>query len=79
MATPAKTDEKRQKYTIQLVSDDKMVEKKDKTAFEPVQFYQQGFRMPTEIVVQQVSKDRITGYVSAPKIREAQTTAAVKN
>ena len=71
----SKTDEKRQKYTIELVSDDKTVEKKDKTAFEPVQFYQQGFRMPTEIVVQQVYKDRITGYVSAPKVREAQTTA----
>jgi septal ring factor EnvC (AmiA/AmiB activator) len=72
----AKADAKHQKYTIELVSDDKTVEKKDKTAFEPVQFYQQGFRVPTEIVVQQVSKDRITGYVSAPKIRDAQTTAA---
>jgi len=71
-----KTDEKHQKYTIELVADDKTTEKKDKNVFEPVQFYQQGFRMPTEIVVQEISKDRIKGYVSSPKVRDAQTTAA---
>ena len=71
-----KTDEKRQKYTIELVSDDKTIEKKDKTVFEPVQFYQQGYRQPAEIVVQEISKDRIKGYVSSPKVRDSQTTAA---
>ena len=74
-----KTDEKRQKYTLNLVADDKTVEKKDKNVFEPVQFYQQGYRQATEIVVQQIFKDRIVGYVSAPKIRDPQTTAAKAN
>lgn len=64
-----KTDVKRQKYTLYLIADDRTIEKKDKTANEPVQFYQDGYRQPTEIVVNQVYKDRIVGYVSVPKQR----------
>ncbi|HWP86179.1 MAG TPA: hypothetical protein VNN17_13375 [Terriglobia bacterium] len=69
------TDVKRQKYTVHLIADDRVIEKKDKTVFEPVQFYQVGYRQPTEIVVQQIFKDRITGYISVPKVRDAQTAA----
>ena len=32
-------DPKRNKYTIELIADDKKVEKKDKSLNEPVQFY----------------------------------------
>jgi chromosome segregation ATPase len=71
-----KTDEKRQKYTLDLTVDDKTTEKKDKNVFEPVQFYQQGFRIPSEIVVQQIAKDRVSGYVSIPKVRDGATTAS---
>jgi chromosome segregation ATPase len=70
-----KTDEKRQKYTVNLVADDKTIEKKDKNAFEPVQFYQTGYRSPTELVVQQILKDRIVGYISSPRVRDVQATA----
>ncbi|MBI4465186.1 MAG: hypothetical protein HY647_10825 [Acidobacteria bacterium] len=68
-----KTDVKRQKYTLNLVADDKTIEKKDKTVFEPVQFYLEGYAQPTEIVVNQIDKDRIVGYVSVPKKKEART------
>jgi chromosome segregation ATPase len=71
-----KTDEKRQKYTINLIADDRTIEKKDKTVFEPVQFYRVGDRQATEIVIQQVFKDRIVGYISAPKRSEAATASA---
>jgi septal ring factor EnvC (AmiA/AmiB activator) len=64
-----KTDVKRQKYTINLLADDLLIEKKDKNTNEPVQFYQQGFRIPSEIVVNQIHKDRIVGYISVPKQR----------
>jgi len=62
-----KTDVKRQKFTVNLVADDRTIEKKDKTVNEPVQFYQQGQRQATEIVVNQIYKDRIVGYISVPK------------
>jgi len=35
-----------------------------------VQFYQEGFRAPTEIVVNRIDKDRIVGYISIPKQKE---------
>jgi hypothetical protein len=71
-----KTDVKRQKYTLNLIADDRTIEKKDKTANEPVQFYQDGYRQPTEIVVNQIYKDRIVGYVSVPKQRESRGAQA---
>ena len=69
-----KTDDKRQKFTIALTADDKTFEKKDKNPFEPVQFYLQGQRQATEIVVQKIMKDRITGYISAPKVKDARSS-----
>ena len=64
-----KTDPKKSKYTMTVLADDKSIEKKDKTAGEPVQFYVKGSaRMsPYEIVVFEVSKNQITGYLSTPK------------
>jgi TolA-binding protein len=65
-----RTDPKRQKYTVNLVVDDQTIEKKDKNVYEPVQFYLEGFRTPTEIVVNKIERDRITGYISSPKKKE---------
>jgi len=66
-----RTDEKRNRYTILIVADDKQVEKKDKTVNEPVQFYTARARIPYEIVVNQVGKDVITGYLATPKVAAA--------
>jgi septal ring factor EnvC (AmiA/AmiB activator) len=64
-----KTDPKRNKFTIQVVADDKTIEKKDKTANEPVQFLTaKGGRIPYEIVINQVKKDQIVGYLATPKV-----------
>ena len=62
-----KTDTKRQKFTMTLLANDKVIEKKDKTLLEPVQFYLAGTRNLLEIVVYQVDKDRVVGYLSTPK------------
>jgi cell division protein FtsB len=64
-----KTDPRKAKYTITVVADDKTIEKKDKTSGEPVQFYVKGSaRMaPYEIVVFDVGKNQITGYLATPK------------
>jgi hypothetical protein len=50
-----------------LLDSDKRIEKKDKTLLEPVQFYLQGTRHMVEIVVFQVNKDQVVGYISVPK------------
>ena len=64
-----KADQKKSKYTMTVMADDKSIEKKDKTAGEPVQFYVKGAaRMsPYEIVVFDVGKNQITGYLATPK------------
>ena len=64
-----RTDPKKAKYTLTVVADDKTIEKKDKTSGEPVQFYVKGSaRMaPYEIVVFDVGKNQITGYLATPK------------
>lgn len=62
-----KADPKRNKYTIDVLADDKTTEKKDRTINEPVQFYVAKAKQPYEIVVNQVKKDQIVGYLAAPK------------
>ena len=60
-----KADPKKNKFTVVLVADDKTVEKKDRNINEPLQFYVS--KSLYEVVVNSVSKDQITGYLSKPK------------
>jgi chromosome segregation ATPase len=71
-----KVDPKKYKYTVNVVADDKVIEKKDRTAGEPIQFYVRGVRAPYEIVVFDVSKDSVKGYLSTPKSASAAPPAA---
>jgi hypothetical protein len=66
-----KADMKKNRYTIEVVVDDKRVEKKDKTINEPVQFLTSKARQPYEIVVNEVKKDQIAGYLATPKVQNA--------
>jgi chromosome segregation ATPase len=62
-----KTDPRRQKYEVVINSDDTPIQKKDRTANEPVTFLVGHDRLRYELVVNLVDKDRIRGYISAPK------------
>jgi hypothetical protein len=62
-----KVDTKKQRYTLEVVAEDVRTEKKDKTVYEPVQFYMGRTRALYEIVVNKIDKDRITGYLATPK------------
>ncbi len=62
-----KADRKRNRFTIEVMADDKKTEKKDKSINEPVQFYVAGTRQPYELVVNTVNKDQIVGYLATPK------------
>jgi chromosome segregation ATPase len=62
-------DPKRNRYTIELVADDKKFEKKDRSVLEPVQFYMSKYRQPYEIVVNNINKDQIVGYLAQPKVQ----------
>ena len=60
-------DPKKNRYTVEVMADDKLTEKRDKNVNEPVQFYTTKARQPYELVVNQVQKDLIVGYLSTPK------------
>ena len=60
-------DKKHNRYTLEVLADDKMVEKKDKGINEPLQFYVAKAKQPYELVVNEVKKDQITGYLATPK------------
>jgi membrane protein implicated in regulation of membrane protease activity len=71
-----KIDTKHFRYTLNVVADDKSIEKKDKTVGEPVQFYVRGARAPYEIVVFDLAKDQAKGYLSTPKTATAPPPSA---
>jgi chromosome segregation ATPase len=58
---------KKHQFNIALYVDDMRLEKKNKAINEPIYFYANGSRAPMELVVNQVSDKKISGYLSAPK------------
>lgn len=64
-----KVDVKRNRFTVVITADDKQVEKRDRTLNEPIQFYTLKARQPDELVVNQVKKDTIVGYLATPKVQ----------
>jgi hypothetical protein len=70
-----KTDPKRGKFTVEVGSDDKIIEKKDRNIAEPIQFYSGRDRMLFELVIWTVDKNKATGYLSTPKNAPTPITA----
>jgi chromosome segregation ATPase len=67
MVQLTKTDPKRKKYEVVINAEDSAIQKKDRTANEPVTFLVGHERLRYELVVNYVDKDRIRGYISSPK------------
>jgi septal ring factor EnvC (AmiA/AmiB activator) len=64
-----KTDAKRNRFTVEILAADQRVEKRDKNLNEPVQFYVPGKGgQPYELVVNEVGKNSVKGYLAAPKV-----------
>jgi len=62
------TNTKRHLYTVNLVVDDMKLEKKNRSINEPIFFYTNGgSRQALELVINNVDKNKATGYLSAPK------------
>jgi hypothetical protein len=62
-----KTDPKRGKFTVNVTSDDKTIEKKDRNVAEPIQFYSGREHLLFELVIWTAEKNKATGYLSTPK------------
>ena len=67
---------KKSQYSVSIFVDDQLHEKKNLTANEPLYFFESGSRAPLEFVVNQIGKDKITGYLSVPKTGAAHAQAS---
>jgi hypothetical protein len=62
-----KVDAKKGKFNMNVIADDRTIEKKDRTIMEPLQFYTGRDRSLYEVVVMTADKNTISGYLSTPK------------
>jgi phage-related minor tail protein len=69
------TNPSKNQFNVALVVDDKHTENKSRNVNQPIFFTTRGSKQPLEFVVNQVEKDKITGYISIPK--SVQQTASV--
>jgi hypothetical protein len=69
------TNTKKHLFTMAVYADDLRLEKKNRSVNEPIYFYTRSFRAPLELVVNKVEKNKVVGYVSAPKATAASAPA----
>jgi hypothetical protein len=73
-----KADAGHNRFSVDVLADDKRVEKKDRSINEPVQFYTGKARQPDEIVINEVSRNQVTGYLATPKVTLARNGQAAQ-
>ncbi len=70
-----KADTKHQRFDLNLIVDDVQLSKKSVNLYEPIWIHRSDDPQPVQIVINKIEKDRIRGYVSAPKYRQSELTA----
>jgi chromosome segregation ATPase len=69
-------DPKKNQCNLALVVDDKRTEKRNRTVNEPIFFYAHGAHQPMEVVINQVEKNKVAGYLSVPRVKQQTTTSS---
>jgi hypothetical protein len=70
-----KANVKHQYADLQLMVDDRDLVQKHVNLDQPVMFFEPDTEQPIQIVINQIAKDHIHGYVSAPKYRKSELAA----
>ena len=71
-----KANSKHQYADLDLIVEDQTVTQKHVNLYQPAMFFTPDSPQPAELVINSISKDRIHGYVSAPKYRQSQLASA---
>lgn len=69
------TSPKNNRFTLEVMADDKKVEQRKKHVHEAMRFYLPGAGQPYEIVITAVQKDQVNGYLSRPKLHAGRIAA----
>ncbi len=72
--TLKKVDPKKNTFTLNVIADDKVIEKKNRTVDEPLQFYTGRDHALYELVIFNADRNSVTGYLSTPKSAPAPIT-----
>jgi chromosome segregation ATPase len=72
-------NEKRSQYSVAMTAEDRRIEKKNRNMNEPIFFYLSGTKIPEELVINKLSKDTISGYVSIPKANSQSQPASTSS
>jgi len=67
-----KANSKKGYADLMLIVDDRNLQQKHVNLYQPAMFYEPDSPQPVEVVINDVSKDHIHGYVSAPKYRQSE-------
>ncbi len=70
-----KANTKHQYADLQLMVDDRNLSQKHVNLYQPVMFYQPDSQRPVEIIINDITKDHVHGYVSAPKYQQSDLAA----
>src|SRR4030095_795391 len=69
-------NEKRGQFSVAMTAEDRRLEKKNRSMNEPIFFYLSGTKIPEELVINQLGKDTVSGYVSVPKANAQSQSSA---
>jgi len=70
-----KADTKHKRYDLELIVEDVKLQKKNVNLYEPVYLTVSELPQPVELVVNQVDKNQVKGYLSLPKYKKSELTA----
>jgi hypothetical protein len=71
-----KADTKHKRFDLMLLVDDLQLEKKRVNVYEPVLIYLPDRPQPFELVINQVTKNQVKGYLSEPKYKKSELAAS---
>lgn len=67
-----KTDTKHKSFDLAMIVDDNQLSKKKVNLYEPIWIHRVDDPQPVQVVVNRIDRDRVQGYVSAPKYRNSE-------
>jgi len=70
-----KTNLKQHRFNMALIADDMQIPKNNRTVDEPIYFSVHGSKRYWELVVNKVSPNQVSGYISSPKVEVASASA----
>jgi len=70
-----KADTKHKSYELQMIVDDNKLTKKNVNLYEPIWIHTENESQPVQVVVNRVEKNKVHGYVSAPRYKPSELSS----